>query len=606
MKMSLLESLSNICNVVDTLDLQKMGPVNATRIAITSALPHATYQYSPLTSLGNEIRLISLLPGNGSKEIKCSMVHTALDRRITYEALSYAWGKGQSSIRLITLDSVTFPITPNLWDALYHLRSEKVSRVFWIDALCINQIDDVEKGKQIRIMRDIYANASRVVIWLGKSSPKSDLAMDILSDLQNLDLDRFQITPVEPIYSRRQDALQHLFARSWWFRSWVLQQVAVARSELVVVCGNKWVAWNNLQAYSDRVIARRINTLLFWPTCRALLTVQKGTEIRVRRDSIGALLVKTYHFEATDGRDKINSLLGLATAADCALVEPSYQISVRQLYSEMARHILNDNDISVNILCFAVNSPNHDLPSWVPDWSQSNYERRMWMPHGGYHASIHARSKLFIRVACGLLGIYGYIVDNVMHYDANSFSHDDVRLKTSEIVNNIEELVAHRFSMRQSVENSSLSYNNCEALWRTLLADRARNGPKTGLSNGAVSPEYGRQYEVFRERAQPPNTFMPEYLPSVRKERFVEPFLTSLKVQDSQFFITSKGCFGLGPLGLQAGDLVIILDGADMPFVVRERGPYCQLMGCAYVHGLMQGEAFQGLSDVKRKRFFFK
>jgi len=39
--------------------------------------------------------------------------------------------------------------------------------LFWIDALCINQADRMEKEKQISRMGSIYNMAPGVIIWLG-------------------------------------------------------------------------------------------------------------------------------------------------------------------------------------------------------------------------------------------------------------------------------------------------------------------------------------------------------------------------------------------------------------------------------------------------------
>lgn len=41
------------------------------------------------------------------------------------------------------------------------------SRFFWIDALCINQIDHSEKTKQVQMMETIFQTASETAVWLG-------------------------------------------------------------------------------------------------------------------------------------------------------------------------------------------------------------------------------------------------------------------------------------------------------------------------------------------------------------------------------------------------------------------------------------------------------
>ncbi len=57
-----------------------------------------------------------------------------------------------------------FKITDNLERLLRHLRLKDEPRRLWIDQVCINQDGQHEKGSQIRLMAEIYAGASCVVI----------------------------------------------------------------------------------------------------------------------------------------------------------------------------------------------------------------------------------------------------------------------------------------------------------------------------------------------------------------------------------------------------------------------------------------------------------
>ena len=66
-----------------------------------------------------------------------------------------------------------------------------------------------------------------------------------------------------------------------------------------------------------------------------------------------------------------------------------------------------------------------------------------------------------------------------------------------------------------------------------------------------------------------------------------------------RLFYTSKGYLGLGPALLQAGDLVCVLAGGAIPFVLRQDSRSSPskrrftLVGEAYVHGTMHGEVAQ-------------
>jgi len=69
-------------------------------------------------------------------------------------------------------------------------------------------------------------------------------------------------------------------------------------------------------------------------------------------------------------------------------------------------------------------------------------------------------------------------------------------------------------------------------------------------------------------------------------------------------FITKQGYLGLGMMSLKVGDEVWILAGARVPLILRRRveeGQYC-LIGEAYVHGIMHGEAVNGVAKVNMQK----
>lgn len=70
-------------------------------------------------------------------------------------------------------------------------------------------------------------------------------------------------------------------------------------------------------------------------------------------------------------------------------------------------------------------------------------------------------------------------------------------------------------------------------------------------------------------------------------------------VTERVFITTEKGYFGWAPERCKPGDVVAILAGGDVPYVMREvvSGsdlPQCyEVLGDSYVHGIMDGEAFE-------------
>jgi hypothetical protein len=71
--------------------------------------------------------------------------------------------------RSISLNGRTFFVTQGVYQALRELRLEGKERVLWIDALCINQADHLERQEQVQQMHQIYENAVQVMVWLGEA-----------------------------------------------------------------------------------------------------------------------------------------------------------------------------------------------------------------------------------------------------------------------------------------------------------------------------------------------------------------------------------------------------------------------------------------------------
>lgn len=120
----------------------------------------------------NEIRIVTLHPGSFEDPVFCTIDYVVLDGpRDDYVAISYAWGD-PTQTEDINLDGHAYPVTINLRSALAYLRKEEEPRRLWIDSICINQQDLAERSAEVARMRDIFAYAAEVHIWLGDYGPK--------------------------------------------------------------------------------------------------------------------------------------------------------------------------------------------------------------------------------------------------------------------------------------------------------------------------------------------------------------------------------------------------------------------------------------------------
>lgn len=133
------------------------------------------YQYTPLQE-ESSFRILYLDRANDhNAPLSLTLRETLLEKaRGKFDALSYFWGpRGDIKIKC---SGQQISIGPNCEAALRRLRSRIRKVALFVDAICIDQKNDVEKDEQIKLMGHVYHCAKRVLIWLGPGSPRTDLA----------------------------------------------------------------------------------------------------------------------------------------------------------------------------------------------------------------------------------------------------------------------------------------------------------------------------------------------------------------------------------------------------------------------------------------------
>lgn len=159
-----------------------------------------------------------------------------------------------------------FEIRESLWRALRCLRPDKEPRLLWVDALCINQEDTVERQNQVAKMGEIYNMARRVVVWVGpelepnmgsKKAQRDDtlIALSFLEDTKRKSIRDFMPSKKVALKFKGHDrtwmALLNFCRRSYWARLWIIQEVVLA-SKVIVQVGEMKVTWGVLtQLFSE-------------------------------------------------------------------------------------------------------------------------------------------------------------------------------------------------------------------------------------------------------------------------------------------------------------------------------------------------------------------
>ena len=381
--------------------------------------------YQPLTSDNNEIRVLRIDPAQPhDHDIHCSLETISLNSKTAYQALSYEWGPPDAGVppSRVLLNAHEVSTTPNLRLALQHLEK---GLAYWIDALCIDQSNDKERGHQVRLMTDIYRHASAVVVWLGLEGAKSDRGINFLHEVSNVmkkrkDGSKFRDwlpdwlreTLTNSEYEMSWEGLREIIRRSYWSRLWVIQEVVVPSrpDQVFLLCGAKKVPFKYLgmvilSMYAlQRAIPKFYNGDLedtivdFKKLADAVRDVANHAEAwgkpnpREREISIVSLLIRYRRLLCADPRDKVYSLLGVSSHYPDVELPITYTTPVLDVYRNLTKYVIAGSG-KLDILTCAGQDQlvPQDSPSWVPDWRVYNHRGRIvrsaWEASGDLRSS---------------------------------------------------------------------------------------------------------------------------------------------------------------------------------------------------------------------------
>jgi hypothetical protein len=374
--------------------------------------------YEPLK--GRQIRLITIeRPHPLPDTVHCQLRTYDFDTAPPYKALSYVWGDPNVT-SLVIIDGISFEATTNLCAALRRLRQLDVTR-YWIDAICIDQTNDVEKSEQVVMMGEIYKGAEEVPAWLGISTEDSDDAMAFLGEWlkagssyfrQSLAITEKHFTPSTkeqrqerfnavqrlpewsnmirdivgqvrcPFAESRWEALVSLFSRPYWTRVWIIQELALAQ-EVTLMCGQanchdvSFFHMDNLLKHVRRckpLVPHGLETGRFDAyiaraalAMRPLLGTATGGALLV--PDLCTQVLQTGMSRATDPRDRVYALLSLVPP-DRLTIKVDYSRTTAQVYTDFA---LSEIEMTGTLLTLyelygsRSSGMTIGLPSWVPD-----------------------------------------------------------------------------------------------------------------------------------------------------------------------------------------------------------------------------------------------
>ncbi|KAK0716794.1 heterokaryon incompatibility protein-domain-containing protein, partial [Lasiosphaeria miniovina] len=309
------------------------------------------------------VRLLRLLPhSDKNSHIQCRLTtFPMLDSASThpYESLSYVWGSDDNK-QPIYVDGDELYITANLHVALSHLRHCFLERILWVDAICINQDDKDEKGRQVQLMAKIYSKASRVIVWLGEEADGSDQALEDIRAAAD------EEPANSPADETNRNNILTLLERRWFERIWVrgrrpkiqvLQEVAAAR-HILIKCGpteiDGYAFCSGLSAlnlsYETRPhLLGLIPPIVYLIRGAVFRPRYEGYETNLQdRFSLGihplGQLVDMYHtHKATVPLDKVYALLGMSNDnLHVGRLDVNYEAAWGEVFKNLVQFCLSD------------------------------------------------------------------------------------------------------------------------------------------------------------------------------------------------------------------------------------------------------------------------
>lgn len=554
--------------------------------------------YAPLVA-SDAFRLMILQPGQRHDPIVVQLRTVPAHSVPEYDALSYVWGNPEETVRILC-NGLSTNITVNLHAALVQVRSPHTPRVLWADALCINQKDKQERSQQVTIMGNIYSKARLVLACMGASPDRS--GSRIASLLANYAPVTQRTAP--PTNDPRWQSFGPLLQKSWFTRAWVLQEVGLARNPRVVyddvdfsyrdlMAVVKWLSFHDsVFAAKMDIPSLLIHTL--WTDWSESWAHDRFLEQCTLLDLLdhGALLA------CQNPRDHIYAFLAhpLAVTASRARrqIVPDYEKDVNQVYLEATVFLLAQTGIRT--LCSAEHNEatlaDFETPSWVVRWNVGYILNNIHLHPAAPYAACGSRSVAQIDLHENTLRVLGISFDTV-----KEIYQMEYRASTFEIIfrNQVTGQAGRLENLLSYLSGPGIPYVYSESraliLARTLCIDRIGEEDR---------PFFVDAWESFRNWNRPGllSNVSPRQGKGLLVERLWHLMMTGC--QGRALVLTTKGRYGLAPHCSRPGDVCCVFDGALVPFLLRPTQSHVvdvqtkgdhRLVGEAYIHGIMQGEA---------------
>lgn len=592
-------------------------------LEVTPSFGTTGYQYLPLDRERKEIRLLSLEPGSGTDPIRCTLEHAFLDTSPPprYETISYVCGDPTRK-RAIFLHDMKVRVLETSRTALYRMRLPDARRTLWIDAICIDQSDDDERGHQVGMMYVIYTNTFRNLIWLGPDDGSTAKAIETMGAILREYFAETQGSahPDDFLFDaqgnlRHSDAafpvdvedssLYEFFAVTWFTRLWVVQEALLAPDSIchrgdfaIPLAGVVRVAiwmrykWQRLPVMPYPHLRGSVNCISMYD---GRIHARNG-----RRNAAMLNCMASFKgFLTYDPRDRNFAILGLwqqytkASELPSAL-KPDYKCSTSKVFRNATRYAICEcgNLSPLRLVINPVTSPQTQgdkLPSWVPrfEWTAET-SNVPTVAHGLFQADNESSMVLSdVGDRPNALIVNGIFVDEVTKI-----------IPTATLRHGNTTLTADTSAMADMEHLGDECWVTCPPggaetkVGSVLLSGVIRGGQVTdadALLGYQRYKKYLKDHGPFKNNAASHETGYCD------EEKVAAQYNDGLyhATWDKVAFHTKDGHVGLGPEGTKVGDIVAIFYGLQVPVMLRPLHANVEyhLLGMSYVYGIMDGEA---------------
>ena len=604
--------------------------------------------YVALTN--GEVRLIELFPGQEAQQVHVKLSIHELAHIPPFDAISYVWGD-ETDREDIECNKCTLSVTKSIAAALKQVRLPDKSRMVWADAICINQTDNKEKAHQVASMCKIYGCADLVLIYMG--SDPVGAGPQILSLLESHskrtgypkveDMSVLHCNDVT-LLDLRWRSLAILMGNVWWARAWTLQEAGVAKSPSILL-GDVIISYRALMRLNRWIVACADELQTTYNI--SLLTIHSDWEqwaegwerLQDYPYTVVDFLSHVKGLECKEPRDHVYAFIGhpLLQKRDGSgpCIPVSYDVPVTKVFKDLTELILAQVDLSI------LAAVEHDertikdmtIPSWVVSWDKDIIQNSFGYFRGYYYDATRSAPAVST-IAGDILGLHSIHLSRITAVLRFPIDSDNwavgramIALRGKPVLRSIfEEIRRVAIGGAQDTPCKYALSERRDALSLTLTA-----GLRNYLSAEDKLHLHRADREAFwqvfdtiavSEGAQAHAALIVKDKSACESTRTHDSgsadryfYDVSLACKGRCFFITESGHWGIGPWVTCVDDDVVIIRGAKVPFVLRrlvveqggaehplgaakelgQCGPRedYRLVGEAYLHGVMRGEAVE-------------